>query len=136
MQWKSGQKAYMMAILKAWYSDENALVRQKMIMTSTINLGELLNRVFLEGIKQGVFHTDYPEMAGRIVFALMTQMSDSLGHILLRVNSDPPGNGNDVIKAMEQIICSYTDAIEKILGAESGSIHLIDLEAMKEWIPG
>jgi AcrR family transcriptional regulator len=136
MQWKSGQKAYLMAILKAWYSDENALVRQKMIMTSTINLGELLKRVFLEGIKQGVFHTDYPEMAGKIVYALMTQMSDSLGHILLHVNSDPPENEKDMIKAMELIICSYTDAIEKILGVESGSIHLIDLEAMKEWIPG
>ncbi len=135
MQWKSTQKPFMMAILKAWYSDENALVRQKMLEEYTGQLGGLLNRVFVEGITQGVFHTSYPDMAGKIVFALMTQMSDSLGHILLRVNSDPPGNIEDTLMEMNQVIRSHTDAVERILGAEPGSICMVDIEAMKEWLP-
>jgi len=135
MQWKSGQKTYLMALLKAWYSDENALVRQKMLSSSTFHLGELLNRVFEEGIEQGVFHTDYPGMAGKIVYALMTQMSDSLGYILLRVNSDPPGDAETALNEMDQVIRGYTDSVERILGAEPGSICLIELNAMREWLP-
>ncbi len=136
MQWKSGQKAYMMAILKAWYSDENALVRQKTLGSSVLNIGELLNRVFQEGIAQGVFQTNFPAMAGKIVYALLTQMSDSLGYILLRVNSDPPGDKEIAINEMDQVIRAYTDSIERILGAKPGTIHLIDLEAMRDWLPG
>ncbi len=135
MLWKSGQKDYMMAILKVWYSDENAIVRQKMLTSSALHLGELLNRIFQEGIEKNVYHTSFPDMLGKLVYALMTQMSDSLGYILLRVNSDPPGNGSAAMDEMDQVIRAYTDAIERILGAESGSIHLIDLEAMREWIP-
>jgi len=136
MQWKSGQKDYMMAILRAWYSDENALVRQKTLRSSVHNIGELLNRVFQEGIDQGVFHTNFPGMAGKIVYALLTQMSDSLGYILLRVNSDPPGNNILAFSEMEQVIRAYTDSIERILGAKPGTLHLIDPEAMREWLPG
>ncbi len=135
MQWKSSQKAYLMAILRAWYSDENALVRQKTLGSSVHNIGELLNRVFQEGIDQGVFHTNFPAMAGKIVYALLTQMSDSLGYILLRVNSDPPGDAEAAINEMDQVIRAYTDSMERILGAEPGTIHLIDLEAMREWFP-
>ncbi len=29
-QWKSGQKEYILAIMQVWYTDENAIVRQKM----------------------------------------------------------------------------------------------------------
>jgi len=136
MQWKSGQKDYMMAILRAWDSDENALVRQKTLRSSVHNIGELLNRVFQEGIDQGVFHTNFPGMAGKIVYALLTQMSDSLGYILLRVNSDPPGNNILAFSEMEQVIRAYTDSIERILGAKPGTLHLIDPEAMREWLPG
>lgn len=135
MRWKSEQKPLMMAILRAWYSDENAIVRQKMVLSSTFHFGELLNRVFLEGIEKGVFHSTYPDMAGNIVYALMTQMSDSLGYILLRVNTDPPGDSVEAFKEIENVIRAYTDAIERVLGATSGSIQLIDLEAMREWLP-
>ncbi|BCY18446.1 TetR family transcriptional regulator [Leptolinea sp. HRD-7] len=136
MQWKSGQKDYMMAILRAWYSDENSLVRQKTLRSSVHNIGELLNRVFQEGIDQGVFHTNFPGMAGKIVYALLTQMSDSLGYILLRVNSDPPDNYILAFSEMEEVIRAYTDSIERILGAKPGTLHLIDPEAMREWLPG
>ena len=136
MQWKSGQKTYLMAILQAWYSDENALVRQRTLGSSVSNFGVLLNRVFQEGIEQGVFQTSFPAMAGKIVYALLTQMSDSLGYILLRVNSDPPGDSEMAINEMDHVIRAYTDSIERILGAKPGTIHLIDLEAMKDWLPG
>jgi TetR/AcrR family transcriptional repressor of nem operon len=135
MQWKSTQKPFMMAILKAWYSDENALVRQKLLSNHKAVFGELLNQVFLQGIREGSFDTKYPDMAGKIVFGLMTQMSDSLGYILLRVNSDPPVDRDSAMEEFRQVICAYTDSIEKIVGAQPGSIHLIDLKDMDEWLP-
>jgi len=34
------------------------------------------------------------------------------------------------------VIRAYTDSIERILGAKPGTLHLIDPEAMREWLPG
>jgi AcrR family transcriptional regulator len=135
MQWKATQKPYMMAILKAWYSDDNALVRQKMLTEYTSVFGRLLNKVFVQGINEGIFHTAYPEMAGQIVIALMTQMSDSLGYILLKANTDPPIDSKDALAQMERVIRAHTDAVERILGATPGSIHMIDHTSMVEWLP-
>lgn len=135
IQWKSTQKPFMMAILKAWYSDENALVRQKMISNHKILFGDLLIQVFLQGMREGNFHTKYPDMAGKIVYVLMTQMSDSLGYILLRVNSDPPLESDTAMEEIRQVICAHTDFIEKIIGAQPGSIHLIDIHDIEEWLP-
>lgn len=136
IQWKSGQKPYLMGILKVWYSDDNALVRQKTLTEFSGLFGGLLNKVFQQGAAEGVFHIPYPEMVGRIVFNIMTQMSDSLGHILLKANTDPPADNPEVMKQMEKIICAHTDAIEKVLGASPGSIRLIDPATMIEWLPG
>jgi hypothetical protein len=33
------------------------------------------------------------------------------------------------------IVIAYTDAVERVLGASKGSIHLMDTEALKEWFP-
>jgi AcrR family transcriptional regulator len=135
MQWKAGQKQYLMAILKAWYSDENALVRQKQMVEYTDLFGGLLKEVLLQGIAEDVFHISYPEMTGRIIFSLMTQMSDSLGHMLLKANTDPPVNTSESLRLMGEVIRAYTDAIEKVLGASPGSIHLIDNTMLVEWLP-
>jgi AcrR family transcriptional regulator len=135
MQWKSTQKPFMMAILKAWYSDENALVRQKTLTEYTLVFGGLLNKVFAQGINEGYFHSAYPEMAGQIVFALMTQMSDSLGYILLKANTDPPIDPEVALTQMENVIRAYTDAVERVLGASPGSIQMVDHTSLVEWLP-
>jgi hypothetical protein len=41
-------------------------------------------------------------------------------------------NSNAVQEA-ENLIAAYNDALERILGAPKGSIHLMDTKSLKEW---
>jgi AcrR family transcriptional regulator len=133
--WKSTQKPYLLAILKAWYTDENAIVRQKLLTYFGDRFSESLDKVFQEGIEEGVFHPAYPEMAGNIVYSLMVQMSDSIGGIMLSALDSPEASEEPYISKMDDLVKAYTDAIERVLGANSGSIHLIDVSMLKDWLP-
>jgi AcrR family transcriptional regulator len=133
--WKTTQKPYLMEVFKAWYKDENAIVRQKLIMYFSERFYGNLKRVFQQGMEEGVFHPAYPDMAGEVVYSLMIQMSDSLGLLLLSLINSPDNIEEQVAKRMEERILAYTDAIERVLGARSGSIHLVDMEMMRKWFP-
>ena len=39
------------------------------------------------------------------------------------------------LQRAEMMVIAYNDAVERILGAPKGSIHLMDTESLKEWFP-
>jgi TetR/AcrR family transcriptional regulator, transcriptional repressor for nem operon len=135
-RWKTSQRSYLIEILKVWYADENAIVRQKLMTSSTLMITDLLNRLIKQGIEEGVFHTDYPDMAGMVFFSLMTQMSDSVGTLLLDATTIMSVDPSITLQKMVDVVNAYTDAIERVLGTPSGSIHLIDRTMLAEWLPG
>jgi TetR/AcrR family transcriptional repressor of nem operon len=134
-RWKSSQKAYMLEILKVWYADENAIVRQKLVTYSTRLITGLLNRLIQQGIDEGIFKTKYPEMVGTIFYSLMIQMGDAVGAILLEVNRSHSINSTVALEKMMSVVNAYTDGIERILGTTPGTIHLIDRNMLAQWLP-
>ncbi|NMB56272.1 MAG: TetR/AcrR family transcriptional regulator [Leptolinea sp.] len=134
-RWKTTQQPYLMAIFKAWYKDENAIIRQKLTRDFSERFYVQLNRVFQQGIEEGFFHPTYPDMTGKVVFSLMIDLSDSLGMLLLSLINSPESSEDLATRRMEETILAYTDAIERILGARPGSIHLVDIEMLKKWFP-
>jgi AcrR family transcriptional regulator len=133
--WKAEQKPYMMAIFQAWYKDENAIVRQKLVANFSERFNAPLTRVFHQGIEEGVFHPSVPEMAAEVVYTLMLQMSDSCGQLLLELTTNPDSPEDKVADHMASVIRAYTDAIERVLGAKPGSIHLVDMDMLMKWFP-
>jgi AcrR family transcriptional regulator len=135
-RWKSTQKTYMLEILKVWYADENAIVREKLMNNSAKMISALINPIIRQGIDEGVFKTGYPEMAGMIFFSLITQMSDSVGHILLKATTTTIEDPDTSLKKMTEVVEAYTDAIERVLGTRAGCIHLINRDMLAQWVPG
>jgi hypothetical protein len=39
----------------------------------------------------------------------------------------------DELQRAERLIAAYDDALERVLGAPAGSLHLMDAESLKEW---
>jgi AcrR family transcriptional regulator len=134
-RWKFMQKAYMLEILKVWYADDNAIVRQKLLTNSMKIVTGLLNRLVRQGIDEGIFHTDFPDMAGTIFFSLMVQMSDTVGRILLELITSKSMNPNEALQKMQEVVDAYTDSIERVLGTPPGTIHLIDRSMLAVWLP-
>ncbi len=128
VQWKTSQKEFIMQLTRIWYSDENALVRQKMFNMMIRHVTPLFMEIIQQGVEEGVFSTPYPEYASQVNINLVQGLGDTFARMLLSEEK----NSNTVQEA-ETLIAAYNDALERILGAPKGSIHLMDTESLKEW---
>jgi AcrR family transcriptional regulator len=128
-RWKTTRKDYLMAILKIWYADENALVRQKLMSGGMDLLVPHLAKMVRQGVNEGVFHVDYPDQTAAIVFFVMESLSDGFSALLLDAVHQ-----KDVIQNLETMTAACTDAVERVLGAEPGSLHLMDVDILREWV--
>jgi AcrR family transcriptional regulator len=128
-RWKGEQKVYLLSILRVWYMDDNAIVRQKTLAAQIERFTQVMNEMIRQGVQQGALHPAYPDQAGAVVLSLLQNLGDALARTLL---------SGDLSTAEEQslydVVAAYTDAIEHALGAPSGSIVLVDDANLKEWM--
>jgi len=127
-RWKTAQKAFFLALLRVWYADDNALVRQKLRAAGVKWITPWLAVIIRQGIQEGVLTTSYPEQMGEVVLSLVQNLGDTLGMLLL--SFEPK---RDDMHRVESIVAAYTDALERTLGAPEGSLQLTDAQTLKEW---
>jgi AcrR family transcriptional regulator len=127
--WKNARKEFFMPLVQVWYADENALVRQKLTSAVIRRILPLFSQIICQGNQEGVFSTAYPDQVGDVIFHLLYSMSDSYAEIFLADISPETS-----LERMVSMVTVYSDAMERILGAPRGSIKLIDIETMKEWV--
>lgn len=128
-RWKTAHKAYMIELMRVWYQDHNAVVRQKVYTAVLKRIMPIVSRIIRQGIQEGVFLTPFPDQASEIVFAIFQSLSDAF-FVPLILRREP---GYDDPQRIENTMAAYTDALERVLGAPAGSLHLLDAETLKEW---
>ncbi len=128
-RWKTDRKTLILELLRVWYTDENAIVRQKEVSAALKEVLPLLTRIVRQGVEEGTFKTSYPDQVAEVVLSLVTSVSDTMGGVLL---SDDPAETQ--LPRLEGMVAVYTDALERVLGAPRGSITLVDTEMLKEWV--
>lgn len=124
--WKTTQKEYLLRLMPVWYSDDNAIVRQKILAAMLKRITPLLAVAIRQGIQEGVMTTPYPDQAGQVLLSLLLGISEALGELLFTPES------NDM-QSIENTVAAYTDALERVLGAPHGSIVIMDVPTLKEW---
>jgi len=127
-RWKIAKKTFMLELLRVWLADENAIVRQKLSAMSVERVAPLLTQIIHQGIQESVLTTSYPDQAGEVVYSLLLSLGDSFIGLLLSHESE-----RDHPQQLEILVTAYTDALERVLGAQRGSIVVIDDETLKEW---
>lgn len=127
--WKTARKGLMLGLVKVWYSDENALTRQKMLAKMIELITPLFTQIIDQGIGEGVFTAPYPEYVSQMIMNLIQPLGDTFVQLLTEEEEHKPG----VLQRAETVVAAYDDAMERILGAPTGSIHLMDTEMLKEW---
>jgi len=128
-RWKTAQKTLMLALLRVWYTDDNAIVRQKVTSSGLKRITPLLTAIIRQGAQEGIFTTPYPNQVCEVVFSIMLGLGDSLAEALLAHSSE-----KDTLQSMQNAVASYTDALERVLVAPSGCLQLIDDKMLKEWV--
>ena len=124
--WKTQHRDLLIALVRVWQSDANALVRQRLRAETTARICPLLAEIVAQGDREGAFSVLDPEQAARVLMALIHDLGDRLADLLLA-----PG-GID-LPEVERTITAYTDAVERVLGLGHGSIALVDRASIRAW---
>lgn len=128
-RWKRAQKRLVLALLHVWYADDNAIVRQKLRATGLKRVAPLLTPIIRQGLQEGVLTTAYPDEVSMVVVSLIEDLGDTLEPLLLE-HTDHTDDAHPI----ERLVAVYTDAIERVLGAPAGSIHLVDQQTLLDWL--
>jgi len=129
-RWKTDRKEYLLTLVTIWYEDENAILRQKVQTNVFPKIIPLISSVIRQGIREGVFHTDFPEQVSGIIFSLLQNLGDTLIKFMLQ-----PDHHSEALGQLEIVTSSHQEAVERILGAASGSLPLFDNTILREWFP-
>ncbi len=130
VRWRTAQKTFFLSLLRVWYTDDNAIVRQKMRSTIVIKrITSLLTGIIRQGIQEGVFTTSYPDQVGEVIVSLGFDFQEIIGWQIL--SFDPE---RDDMLPIQRTVAVYSDALERVLGTPKDSLQLVDNETLKEWL--
>jgi AcrR family transcriptional regulator len=118
--------------LRVWYTDANAVVRQRVDEAVVTERAPLLAEIVRQGIREGVFTTAFPDQAGEVIMALLQRMGDTHARMLLSLADE--GDQGKSIEAIVMTHAAYMEAIERVLGAPSHSLYRADAEAVLPWV--
>lgn len=127
--WKLENISFFKELMKVYYREENALFREKMKLASIRFTVPLLSRIIHQGNEEGSFDSDDPELAAEIII--------EMGQPLARTFADLMNHADrkeDAFATIKKRVSGYQTAIERVLGAQPGSLHLIDLERLRAWL--
>jgi AcrR family transcriptional regulator len=130
-QWKLGHQRLVMEFLRVWYDDENAIVHRKFYRTGIKRFVPLLSQIIQQGVEEGVFTTPYPEQAARMIIALRNDLGTASAELFL-AQEDTASTVPQII----QLANATMDALERVLGAEPGSLPRTSDQELAPWTQG
>lgn len=129
---RSAHKADVVKLMRVWYTDDNAIVRQKVDEAVREQRAPLLTEIVHQGIREGIFTTAYPDYAGEVILSLLQGMGNTHARLLLSLEQE-----GDDLRRIEEIVtthAAYMDAIEHVLGAPPHSFSRSSAEAVNVWV--
>jgi len=111
----------LLQVIDVLYRDENLITRYKMNMKFLEKFGPLFSDIVRQGVREDIFNTPFPEDAGELIIQLGTCMGENIAGLLLELDKKPSSR-----EILEAKIKMYENTIERIVGAEEGSLKLFD----------
>jgi AcrR family transcriptional regulator len=131
-------RADLVRLMRVWYMDDNALVRQKIDEAVFEQRAPLMAEIVRQGIQEGAFHTSHPGKAGEVILSLLWGMGNTHSRLLLTLDREIGGATDRRVQSLiAEIVAThaaYMDAIERLLGLPANSLHRTDAEAVNVWI--
>jgi AcrR family transcriptional regulator len=125
-------KADVVRLGRVWYTDDNAIVRQKVDEAVFQQRAPLLTEIVRQGVREWSFTTAYPDYAGEVILSLLQGMGNTHARLLLSLEQE-----GDDLRRIEEIItthAAYMEAVERVLGAPPHSFYRTDAEAVNIWV--
>ncbi len=127
--WKLAHRRLVIASLRVWYGDENAIVRHKLYATRVKRFTPWLEEMIRQGIEEGILTTTYPDQAARMVISLFEDLGYATAEILCAQDHSP-----DDLPRLARILEAGADGLERLLGAPAGSMPRTSHEELLQWL--
>lgn len=118
-------------MVRVIYRDGTVQLKDMLQRTNIKLYLPLITRIIFEGLSNKLFYTAHPESISRLILMLNNCMTDEVAGA---INSATEDNGG--LTDILDLIDTYRDAIELLLNAPHGSIHMLELERAAEIIRG
>jgi AcrR family transcriptional regulator len=125
---KAEQKDLVLAIIKVWTSDSNAIVREKLRRMTARRIVPVLSAVIRQGVDEGVFAVLSPDETATVLIGLMEGFQQLATDYFLARQA-----GTMTFEEVKRSVATFTEAFERILGAGKGSLRLMDDATLHLW---
>ena len=126
--WKLARRDLLLAVMRVWLSDENAIVREKLRTATARNLTPLFAEIIGQGVAEGSFVVSSPADAARVFVSLILGANEAATQLALAHEADTIS-----FEELWRALAAYGDAFERILGARPGSLTFVDEGVLREW---
>jgi TetR/AcrR family transcriptional regulator, transcriptional repressor for nem operon len=129
---RMAQKASIIELAHVWYTDDNAIVRQKVDEAVFKQRAPLVAEIVRQGIREGVFTTTYPDRAGEVILSLLQGMGNTHAKLFLSLEQ-----AQDERRWVEEVVtvhAAYMEAIERVLDAPPNCLSRTDAKAVAVWV--
>ena len=126
--WKTAQKDLLLALTENWMSDDNAIVREKFRRSVVLRMTPLIARIIRQGRDEGRFSASDPSHAAIVFVSMLLALNQEAAELFVARQA-----GEITFDDVRRILAAYAEALERILGAPSGSMPLVDESVLHEW---
>ncbi len=132
INWKLAQKTLVVTLMRVWFEDNNAILRQKVDSAVTRRLAPPLSRILQQGVEEGVFRIGNAEQVAKVILSIIRGLQDTLAELFLTFEAerDEDGYVENMVAAHE----AFVDALERIVGAPSGFLYRLDVETIRQQV--
>lgn len=127
-RWKAERKELMLALLRVWYSDENALVRDKLRQQMLAVLTPVVGAIIEQGRGEGIFTAPSSVDTAQVILTLLYGAGDTASRLFFARQAREI-SFDDVRKRLD----AYSFAVAQILGIPGGSLQIVDEHTLREW---
>jgi AcrR family transcriptional regulator len=126
---KGERKDLVLALVRVWLSDDNAVVREHVRRGVVAAMTPLLARIIRQGVAEGSFITASPDHAARVFVSLMLGANEAATDLFVAFQ-----DGAVTFEEVEQTLEAFAEAFERILGVRPGSLEFTNRSAvLREW---
>jgi AcrR family transcriptional regulator len=125
---KAARKEFLLALMRVWLSDDNAIVRDKFRRGVVASLTPVFTAIIRQGVTEGSFAVTSADHAGRVLASLVLGANELAGDLYVARQQ-----GQVPFELIEGALAAYPEAFERILGARAGSLEIVDSAVLHEW---
>ncbi|HEX9117260.1 MAG TPA: TetR/AcrR family transcriptional regulator [Anaerolineae bacterium] len=129
---RSAQQGLIAGVMRVWFADDNAIVREKTDEVIVHRRAPFLNAIVRQGIREGVFTTPYPDQAGQVILSITRGMGNAVLKLVLAFEQEP--GQMHYIEDIAATNAASVEAIERVLGAVSPCLVRPTAEDVKGWL--